>query len=239
MAGTASEDGGTASTSPGRRRGPLGLLFQRGVPPHATFLFKHALVQDTAYSTLLRNQRQDLHARIARVLEERFSDKVATQPEILAQHYAQAGLVDIAIDNWHKAGERALRRSATLEAVQHLTNAIELTHSLPATPERNRRELDLHLALGRVVRIVKGIAAPETLRVFARARELLDYKNATVTQQMSVLYGLWGVHWVRAENNAWYSLHAPKRTERRQRLPTTSWATRSGQRAISSRHDTT
>jgi predicted ATPase len=178
------------------------LIYRRGTPPDAEYTFKHALVQDAAYSTLLRNQRQSMHARIASALEERFPDTIERQPELLAHHYTQAGIVDRAIDYWRKAGERALRRSAMLEAVQHLTHAIEITRSLPASPERDRGELNLHLALGRTMRIVKGIAAPETLSEFARARDLLDNKSATMTEQMTVLYGLWGVHWVRAENDA-------------------------------------
>jgi class 3 adenylate cyclase len=178
-----------------------GVVFRRGEPPHASFIFKHALIQDAAYSTLLRGQRQELHTRIGRVLEERFPETAATQPEILAHHYTQGGLIDGAIAYWRKAGERALRRSATVEAVQHLSRAIELTRSLRATPERDRSELELLLALGRMIRIDKGIAAPETVRVFSRARELLD-ERATVNEHITVLYGLWGVHYVRAEHAA-------------------------------------
>ena len=178
-----------------------GLVFRRGTPLRTTFMSKHALIQDTAYSTLLRSQRQVLHARIGRVLQEHFPEIAVTEPETLAHHYTQAGLLDIAVGYWHKAGERALRRSAMVEAVQHLTHSIELTRSLPAAPERDRKELDLHLALGRTIRIVKGMAAPETLQVFTRARELLDESDA-VTEHMSVLYGLWGVHYVRAEHAA-------------------------------------
>ena len=176
-----------------------GLLLRRGTSLRATFVFKHALIQDAAYSTLLRGQRQALHARIGNMLKEQFPEIAVTEPETLAHHYTQAGLLDSAIDYWHKAGERALRRSATVEAVQHLTHGIQLTRSLPATPARDRRELDLHLALGRFIRIVKGMAAPETLQVFTRARRLVN-DSATVTEQMTVLYGLWGVHHVRAEH---------------------------------------
>jgi class 3 adenylate cyclase/predicted ATPase len=178
-----------------------GLVFRHGEPPHGSFIFKHALVQDAAYSTLLRGQRQELHLRIGKALEERFPETAETQPEILAHHYAQGGVFDHAIGYWRKAGERALRRSATAEAVQHLTHAIELTRSLPAAPDRDRRELDLHLALGRMIRMVKGMGAPDTLHVFSRARELLD-EDASVEEHVTVLYGLWGVHYVRAEHAA-------------------------------------
>jgi class 3 adenylate cyclase len=167
-----------------------GVVFRRGEAPHASFIFKHALIQDAAYSTLLRAEKRELHAHIGRVLEERFPEVVAIQPEILAHHFTQGGLADRAIRYWRKAGESALRRSATTEAIQHLTHAIELTRSLPATPERQRSELHLYLALGRMIRIGKGIAAPETVGVFSRARELLD-QNATVGEHVAVLYGLW------------------------------------------------
>ncbi len=177
------------------------LIFQRGMPPDAVCAFKHVLVLDAAYGTLLRPQRQALHSRIGKVLEERFPETAATQPELLARHYTQAALVGPAIDYWRKAGERALRRSANVEAVQHLTNAIDLIHSLPRSPQRDRRELELHLALGRMIRMVKGIGAPETSRVFSRAHDLLD-ERATVSERMTVLYGLWGGHYVRAEHAA-------------------------------------
>jgi predicted ATPase len=125
-----------------------GLVFRRGNPPHASFIFKHALVQDAAYSTLLRSQRQELHARIGKTLEERFPETVETQAEILAHHFTQAGLNDIAISYWQKAGEHALQRSANSEAAAHLSNAISLIASLPAGRDRNRRELGLQMALG-------------------------------------------------------------------------------------------
>ena len=178
-----------------------GLVFRRGVPPRASFMFKHALVQDAAYGTLLRTQRQALHLRIGKVLEEQFLETAAIQPELLAHHYTQAALFEPAIEYWRKAGERALRRSANIEAVQHLTYGIELTRLLPASTKRARMEFELHLALGRMIRIVKGIAAPQTLEVFSRARDLLD-ETANVAEQMTVLYGLWGVHYVRAEHAA-------------------------------------
>lgn len=178
-----------------------GLVFRRGQPPQDSYIFKHALVQDAAYGSLLRRPRQDLHARIGNVLEAQFPEIVATRPEILAHHYTEAGLADIAIDHWRKAGERALRRSANVEGVTHLTRAIELIRSLPATPDRNRKELDLHLALGQMMRATEGYAAPETLRIFERARDLLG-EGATVNERNTVLYGLWSVHYVRAEHVA-------------------------------------
>jgi class 3 adenylate cyclase/tetratricopeptide (TPR) repeat protein len=175
-----------------------GLVFCRGVPPRASIMFKHALIQDAAYSTLLRDQRQQLHARIGRTLEERFVDTVAAQPEILAHHYMQAGLLDPAVDYWLKAGERAIRRSANVDAVAHLTRGIELIRSLPAAPEWDHRELRLHLALGPAMRAIKGHATAEVRDVYSRARGLLN-EGSTVREQMSVLYGLWISHFTQWE----------------------------------------
>jgi tetratricopeptide (TPR) repeat protein len=175
-----------------------GLIFRRGIPPQATFTFKQALVRDAAYSTLLRSQRQELHARIGRALEEHFPETVETQPEILAHHYTQAGLTEPAVEYWRKAGERALQRSANAEAAAHLSTAIELIASSPSGVERNRAELKLQMALGSATRANKGHAAPETLHVYSRARDLLD-DSIPVKEQIAVLYGLWSVNVVRME----------------------------------------
>jgi class 3 adenylate cyclase/tetratricopeptide (TPR) repeat protein len=175
-----------------------GLMFQRGEPPRATFTFKHALVQDAAYATLLRSQRLQLHARIGRVLEERFPDVSETQPEILAHHFTQALLTDIAIEYWRKAGERALQRSANAEAFAHLTSAIDLIRALPGEVSRDQSELRLQMALGSASRAIHGHAAPETLRIYSRARDLLD-ETVPVKEQMAVLYGAFSVPFVRGE----------------------------------------
>ena len=178
-----------------------GLISRRGTPPAAAYSFKHALIQDAAYSTLLRGQRKVFHARITKVLEERFPETVKTQPEILAHHYAQADLPDQAIDYWLSAGERSVMRSAYVEAVEHLTQGIELTKLLPASPERGRKELRLHLALGPAVTACKGLSAPETVQVYSRAHDLLG-NGGTLAEQMIVLSGLWNGHWGRAEHSA-------------------------------------
>src|SRR5258705_2355532 len=125
-----------------------GLLFRQGVPPDANYLFKHALVQDVAYGTLLRAKRHDLHASIASVLERQFSDVCETQPEVLARHYAQAGLAAQAIDYLQRAGDRAAKRSANQEAGAHFRNAIELLETLPDRAARAEQELQLLIALG-------------------------------------------------------------------------------------------
>jgi tetratricopeptide (TPR) repeat protein len=177
------------------------LLFWRGAPPRGTLMFKHALVQDAAYASLLRSRRQELHARIARVLEEAFPDTVDAQPELLAHHCARAGLVERAIDYWQRAGERALARSANQEAMQQFGSGIELIKGLPVTPARRRQEFRLHLGLGPAVRAVKGHAAPETLHAFSLARDLID-DTTSMPEQMGVLYGLWGVQYARGEHEA-------------------------------------
>jgi tetratricopeptide (TPR) repeat protein len=174
-----------------------GLVFRRGVLPGASFMFKHALVQDAAYGTLLRSQRRQLHARIGEVLEEKFPEMAEAQPEVLAHHYTHAGLVDPAIEYWRKAGERALRRSATVEATRHLTRGRALISLLPARPERNRKELRLSLALAQATWAVSGHGT-ETLQMFTHARDLLD-ESATAEEQISVLHGLWRVQLHRGE----------------------------------------
>ena len=116
------------------------LVFRRGEPPEAVYSFKHALVRDAAYESLLKSRRQQLHGQIARALEERFPDIVASQPEIVAHHFTEAGLVDLAIDYWLKAGNLALSRSANAEAVKHLRQGIELTRSkAPSARTRPQR----------------------------------------------------------------------------------------------------
>jgi hypothetical protein len=173
------------------------LLFCRGVAT-AVYRFGHALIQDAAYSTLIRDQRKELHSKIATALE-RFSETSAQQPEILAHHYAEAGLAEPAIEYWFKAGKRDLTRSAYVEAVKHLSQAIEFTEQMPDSRERSRKELDLHLALGPAIIAVKGLASVETMRVYSRARELLG-EGGAVAEQMTIHAGLWAVHHGRVEH---------------------------------------
>ena len=141
------------------------LVFRRGEPPEAVYSFKHALVRDAAYESLLKSRRHQLHGQIALVLENGFADIAASQPEIVAHHFTEAGLVEAAIDYWLKAGNLALSRSANAEAVKHLRRGIELIQFQAPSPERVRKELDLYLALGPAVAATQGYAAPETLRV--------------------------------------------------------------------------
>jgi class 3 adenylate cyclase/tetratricopeptide (TPR) repeat protein len=175
-----------------------GLLFRQGVPPQSSYLFKHALVQDTAYGTLLREPRRALHARIAETLESQFAEIAESQPEVLARHFTEAGMSETAIQYWSKAGERALQRSANAEAAAHLTSAIELIRVSPKGGGEGRLELRLQMALGSAARAIHGHAAPETLRVYTRARDLLD-DTVPLKEQMAVLYGLFAVTLTRGE----------------------------------------
>src|SRR5262249_12195777 len=148
------------------------LLYQRGHPPQAQYLFKHALIQDTAYQSLLKSTRQQYHQRIAQVLEAQFPEITATQPELLAHHYTEAGLAEQAIGYWQRAGQHANARSAHVEALSHLTQGLALLATLPETPARSQQELDLQMALGVALASTKGFAAPELEQTYALARVL-------------------------------------------------------------------
>jgi predicted ATPase/class 3 adenylate cyclase len=169
------------------------LIFRRGEPPQASYTFKHALVQDAAYESLLKARRQQLHARIAAVLEDEFSEIAEHHPELLARHFTDAGLVARAIDYWFAAGERALRASANIEAIDHLIKGIELLRSLPETPERLRMELRFQTALGPAFLTTRGWAAPEAAQAYARAEALCRALGDSGEGFKAVL-GLWVVH---------------------------------------------
>jgi predicted ATPase len=181
------------------------LIYQRGVPPQATYLFKHALVQDTAYQSLLKSRRQQLHQQIAQVLEQQFSETAETQPELLAHHYTEAGLIAQAIPYWQRAGQRASQRSANVEAISHLTKGLELLQTLTDTPDRAQQELALQATLGPLLIATKGYAAPEVEKAYTRARELCRQVGETPLL-FRVLFGLWAFYIVRAEHKAAYSL---------------------------------
>jgi predicted ATPase len=183
------------------------LLYQRGLPPQATYLFKHALIQEVAYQSLLRSARQQHHQRIAQVLEARFPEIVEAQPELVAHHYTEAGLHTQAIPYWQRAGQRALQRSTNQEAISHSTKGLELLITLPDTSERAQQELLLQTTLGPALMAVKGHAAPEVERAYARARALCQQVGDT-SQVVPVLYGLWAFHFVRAELQTAHELAA-------------------------------
>jgi predicted ATPase/class 3 adenylate cyclase len=178
-----------------------GLVFRHGIPPQVTYSFKHALVRDAAYATLVRTKRQRLHTAIAKAIEQRFPEMVQTQPELLAQHYAEAGLLEPAINYWLRAGQAEIARSATAEAITHLTRGLELLEGLPDAAARWRQELELQLALSVALMTAKGWAAPEVGRANARARELCERLGDT-SRLFPVLYGDWVFHVVRAELEA-------------------------------------
>src|SRR5947209_5129188 len=136
-----------------------GLLFCRGAPPHAAYLFKHALVQDAAYGTLLRVKRQELHGRVGTALETHFADLVERQPELLAHHLTAAGDTERAAHQWVKAGQYSAEQSAYLEAIAHLERGLDLLHSWLEGPDRNACEIDLQLALAGCLLTAKGAAA--------------------------------------------------------------------------------
>src|SRR5262245_13519335 len=174
------------------------LLYQRGVPPQATYRFKHALIQEAAYQSLLKSTRQQYHQRIAQVLEGQFPEVAATQPEVLAHHYAAADLREQAIGYWQQAGQHALERSAHVEAISHLTKGIELLKALPITPERTQQELELRLTLGLPLSATQGYAAPAVAHTYTRAQELCQLLGET-PRLIPALLGLWRFYLLRAE----------------------------------------
>jgi predicted ATPase len=140
------------------------LLYQRGRPPRARYTFKHALVQDAAYQSLLRRNRQQYHQQVAELLEAKFPDVVEAQPVLVAHHYSEANVADRAASYFQKAGQRAAQRSANLEAIAHLTKGLEVLGAMPDGPERAQRELDLLTTIGPALIATKGYAAPEVER---------------------------------------------------------------------------
>ncbi|WP_426409744.1 AAA family ATPase [Bradyrhizobium ganzhouense] len=174
-----------------------GLLFRQGVPPHAHYLFKHALVQDAAYSTLLREHRRALHKKIVKALEGRFADIVERQPELLARHCTDAGLIEKAAKLWARAGQRSLERAALPEAAEQLDRALTLIASLPSTPDLRREEIRLQTALVTPLMHFRGYGAPETKAAALRARTLIEQAAARGEAPedpfllFSVLYSFW------------------------------------------------
>jgi class 3 adenylate cyclase/predicted ATPase len=181
------------------------LVFRRGVPPDATYIFKHALVQDTAYQSLLRSKRQQLHARIAEVLEERLTDAGETGPEVVAQHLTDAGLIARAIPYWRRAGELAAGRSANVEAIAHLNKGLELVGTLPDAPEHLEEELALRIAIGGPLFATRGYPVPEVERTYRRAWALCEQLGRSA-ELFPVLRGLWNYHLGRGEQRQVYDL---------------------------------
>jgi predicted ATPase len=181
------------------------IVYQRGVPPQATYTFKHALIQDAAYQSLLKSTRQQYHQRIAQVLEGQFPEMAETQPELLAYHYTAAGLLAQAVGYWQKAGQSAAQRSAHLEALAHLRQGLAILETLPETSERPQQEVDLHIALGASLLATKGYAAPEVAQTYLRAHHLC-HRLEEPQQLFPVLRGLWNHYTIRAEHQTAHAL---------------------------------
>jgi class 3 adenylate cyclase/predicted ATPase len=179
-----------------------GLLFRRDEPPHATYLFKHALVQDAAYGTLLREPRRTLHARIAETIESEFADIAENRPELLARHWTEAGGIEKAAFLWGKAGQRSLARSALVEAAEQLRRALDQIATLPSTPVLRGEQIKLQIALVNALMHVKGYAAPEPKAAVEQARQFIERAEALgeppedPLMLFSALYGVWAASYV-------------------------------------------
>ena len=170
-----------------------GLIFQEGEIPLTTYHFKHALVQDAAYSTLPKKSRRVLHARIAKALESRFAERAKLEPELLAYHYEQAGLAGPAVDYWFRAARRDAERSANIEALNHFSRALDVLKDLPQGPERDALELELLLARGAPLLSVKGYASDDMEHNYRKAKELLQ-EHSDSEHQFRAIWGLWVFH---------------------------------------------
>ena len=191
-----------------------GLLFRQDVPPQASYLFKHALVQDAAYGMLLREPRRGLHARIAETLEKEFAETAESQPEILAHHCTEAGLIEKAAGLWGKAGQRSLARSALVEAAAQLTRALDQIATLPGTAALRHEQIKLQVALITPLMHVKGYAAAETRAAAEQARLLIEQAEALGEPSedplllFSVLYAFWVANQVAFNGDALRDLAA-------------------------------
>jgi predicted ATPase len=172
------------------RLAEAGLLFCRGAAPQSSYLFKHTLVQDAAYGTLLRARRQELHTRVAAVLEQHFADLIERQPELLAHHLTAAGDTERAVNQWLKAGHYAAERSAHREAIGHLEHGLATLSAVPTGPARDRREIDLQLARGLSLFTMEGFISAAAAMAYTRARELSEQRGDGL-QLFTAIYGLW------------------------------------------------
>jgi predicted ATPase len=166
------------------------LIYQSGFLPESRYVFKHALIQDAAYQQQLRSKRQISHQRIAQVLENEFAETAERQPELVAHHYTEAGLVEQSLPYWLKAGRKAMERSANVEAINHLTKGIELLKKLEEIPKHLEQELEFLTTLGPAYQAIKGFGAPEVRQVYSRARELSQRVGET-PQLFPAMWGVW------------------------------------------------
>ena len=176
------------------------IIYRVGISPQVQFAFKHALLRDAIYSSLLKSSRRQMHAELADILEAHFPAVLETQPEILAHHCSEAGRHQSAVHYWFRSGQRALAHSANIEAIAHLRKALESLTALPDTADRARQEIELQLALGIPLIAVRGYAAEETREAFARARTLC-LQTERAEEYFQALYGLWGHSWMSGKNN--------------------------------------
>jgi predicted ATPase len=190
------------------------ILLVQGLPPDSDYRFKHALIQDAAYENLLKSRRQVLHRRVGEVLRNQFAAGAAAEPALLAHHFTQAGLIEAAIEWWGKAGRRSLERSALVEAVGHLTNALGQIATLPPTPALRREEIKLQVALSNALMHIKGYASSETKASLDKARRLIEQAEAIGEPPedplvlFSVLYGFWATNQVAFNGDAIRALAA-------------------------------
>src|SRR6185295_19393197 len=174
------------------------LIFRRGAPPDALYTFKHALVQDAAYASLLKSRRQIVHRTIAEALEKRFPERIANEPEVAAHHYTHAGQQEQAVDYWLEGGRRSVERCANAEAIGHVTSGLMALQALPEGVERDRKELILQANLGTALGTSKGYTPKEVGQAFERARELCDHVG-NAPEKFLILFGLWVYYVMRAD----------------------------------------
>ena len=176
------------------------IIYRVGISPFVRFAFKHVLLRDAIYNSLLKSKRQQIHADIAAILVHDFPKLVENQPEVLALHYQEASNHQMAIRYWFESGQRALAHSANVEAIANFRKALQLLNALPETPERIKQEIDIQLALGIPLIAVRGYTAAETREAFSRARTLC-LRLGDIPEYFQALFGLWGNHWMCGKND--------------------------------------
>jgi class 3 adenylate cyclase/tetratricopeptide (TPR) repeat protein len=176
------------------------IIYRVGISPFVRFAFKHVLLRDAIYDSLLRSKRQQIHADIAAILEHDFPELADNQPEVLAYHYQEAGNHQLAIRCWFESGQRALAQSANVEAIANFRKALQLLNALPETPERTKQEIDIQLALGIPLIAVQGYASAEAREAFSRARTLC-LRLGNIPEYFQALFGLWGHSWMCGKND--------------------------------------
>jgi predicted ATPase len=176
------------------------IIYRVGISPSVRFAFKHVLLRDAIYDTLLRSKRQQVHSDIAAILKNDYPELVENQPELLAYHYQEAGKHQLAIRCWFESGQRALAHSANVEAIANFRKALQLLNALPETSERTKQEIDIQLALGIPLIAVRGYASTETREAFSRARTLC-LRLGSIHEYFQALFGLWGNCWMSGKND--------------------------------------